>query len=276
MAPPAPASPRVSNTRFSLLAMMLVASLVACTAAADGGEGTCGASTSPQQHLYDITATIRAELPVWLQETGLGDDHRTMVTSHKKGDKVNASMLRFNAHTGTHIDAPRHFVTTDPTGIDDIPLDVINGPALLLEAFGVEALTAEVLSSLDIPTTGVSRVLFRTENTRRGLMGQTAFAPNYVGFSTDGAAWLVKHRPEVKAVGIDYLSIARLVDLGPGHLALLGAGIVPIEGLVLPEHSTGNGGGGISAGWWFLHCAPLKLEGSDGAPARAWLTPMMH
>jgi kynurenine formamidase len=75
------------------------------------------------------------------------------VKSHKKGDKANSSDLRFNAHTGTHIDAPRHFVQTDPAGIDAIPLRVINGPALLVEAFGVEALTAQVLASLHIPTT---------------------------------------------------------------------------------------------------------------------------
>lgn len=220
--------------------------------------------------LIDVTATVSASLPSWLSSTGLGTGYRTEVKSHKKGDKANSSELRFNAHTGTHIDAPRHFVTTDPTGIDEIPLDVINGPALLIEAYGVEALTAEALASLHIPDDpAVTRLLFRTDNTRRGLMSRTEFTEDYVGFSADGAEWMVRQRPRVKAIGIDYLSIASLIHLVDGHVTLLGHGVVPIEGLVMPDDE-------ISAGYWFLHCAPLKLEGSDGAPARAWLTPLSH
>lgn len=260
----------------------------ACTGAGAGAgevEGSCGAasassSSAPQLGgegiIFDITATIRAELPTWLSSSGLGVGHRTEVKSHKKGDKANASELRFSAHTGTHIDAPRHFVPADPTGVDEIPLHVINGPALLIEAYGVPALTAEVLASLDIPDAPeVSRLLFRTDNTRRGLMGRTAFAEDYVAFTEDGAEYMVTHRPRVRAIGVDYLSIAALPHLVEGHVTLLGAGVVPIEGLVVPEPlEPGGGGGGIPAGWWSLHCAPLKIGGSDGAPARAWLTPM--
>lgn len=304
--PPSVTTPR--RISFAVTVVVTFAALVspaavvgsvgtsACAGAGAGAgeeEGSCGAasaslSSAPQLGgggiIFDITATIRAELPTWLSSHGLGAGHRTEVKSHKKGDKANSSELRFNAHTGTHIDAPRHFVPTDPTGVDEIPLHVINGPALLVEAYGVPALTAEVLASLKIPDSPeVSRLLFRTDNTRRGLMGQTKFAEDYVAFTDDGAEYMVKHRPGVRAIGVDYLSIAALPHLVEGHVKLLGAGVVPIEGLVMPEpeHELasgggggGGGGGGIFAGWWFLHCAPLKIGGSDGAPARAWLTPM--
>lgn len=252
----------------------------------------------PGGKMVDLTATISAELPAWLSATGLGAGHRTETTSLGKGDVNTASDLFLSAHTGTHVDAPKHFVRDDPTGIEAIPLDVINGPALVVEAFGVEALTAEVLATLDIPSAGVSRVLFRTDNTRRGRMKQTAFDAAYVGFTTDGAEWMVTHRPEVKAIGIDYLSIASLDHLVAAHVKLLEAKVVPIEGLVIPEPARARGGEtlidrlksfvasvlnkggarddeeGIEAGWWWLHCAPLKLGGSDGAPARVWLTPI--
>ena len=250
----------------------------ACVASSSSSSSSsCSSSLKPSSSvpprltsIIDVTATVSASLPSWLSSTGLGAGYRTEVKSHKKGDKANSSELRFNAHTGTHIDAPRHFVSTDPTGIDEIPLDVINGPALLIEAYGIEALTAEALASLHIPDDpAVTRLLFRTDNTHRGLMGRTEFTADYVGFTDDGAEWMVRQRPHVKAIGIDYLSIASLTHLVDGHVTLLGHGVVPIEGLVMPEDE-------ISAGYWFLHCAPLKLEGSDGAPARAWLTPLSH
>jgi len=106
----------------------------------------------------------------------------------------------------------------------------------------------------------------------RQVMFTGPCAADYVALSADGAEWLVAERPQVRAVGIDYLSIANMADLVEAHVVLLRAGVVPIEGLLLPEPRVA--GGGVKAGWWFLHCAPLKLEGSDGAPARAFLTPM--
>ena len=71
----------------------------------------------------------------------------------------------------------------------------------------------------------------------------------------------------IAPVGIDYVSVAAYEHLVAAHVALLDRGVVPIEGLVVPEET-------VRAGWWHLHCAPLKIAGSDGAPARAWLTPL--
>jgi kynurenine formamidase len=152
-------------------------------------------------------------------------------------------------------------------GMETVDIGAMNGPALLIEAYDVPVLNREALEALGIPHEGVSRLIIRTDNTRRKLMHTTAFTPDYVAFDEEGAKWLVEHRPDIRSIGIDYLSIAALDHLAEAHVALLDHGIVPIEGLVLDEDK-------IKVGWWWLHCAPLKVEGSDGAPARAWLTPV--
>ena len=248
------------------LQLSLLAVLLAVPA---NGQGTCSSPNDGHGgHIVDITATIRASLPTWLSETGLGEGHRTETWSMLNGDDANASELTFSAHTGTHVDAPRHFVPwKNQQGMETVDIGAMNGPALLIEAYDVPVLNREALEALDIPHAGVSRLIIRTDNTRRKLMHTTAFTPDYVAFDTEGAKWLVEHRPDIRAIGIDYLSIAALDHLAEAHVALLDHGIVPIEGLVLDEDN-------IDVGWWWLHCAPLKVEGSDGAPARAWLTPV--
>ena len=252
------------------LRLSLVAALSAVLfAVPTNGQGMC---SSPDDghggHIVDITATISASLPTWLSDTGLGEGHRTETWSMLNGDDANASELTFSAHTGTHVDAPRHFVPwKNQMGMETVDIGAMNGPALLIEAYDVPVLNREALEALGIPHEGVSRLIIRTDNTRRKLMHTTAFTPDYVAFDEEGAKWLVEHRPDIRSIGIDYLSIAALDHLAEAHVALLDHGIVPIEGLVLDEDK-------IKVGWWWLHCAPLKVEGSDGAPARAWLTPV--
>ena len=94
------------------LRLSLVAALAAVLfAVPTNGQGMC---SSPDDghggHIVDITATISASLPTWLSDTGLGEGHRTEPWSMLNGDDANASELTFSAHTGTHVDAPRHFV----------------------------------------------------------------------------------------------------------------------------------------------------------------------
>jgi len=254
----------------SLLPLLLSAALVPAAFAAGDGE-TCASSSSPRA-LVDITAPIDASLVTFEKADGLGPQHRRESSSHDAGDPANVSELAFGAHTGTHVDAPRHFSRKDARGVETIPLATINGPALVVDAFGVPLLDAEALEAIaeSIPDSpAVSRVIFRTDNTRRDLMRKTPFAEDYVGFSKDGAEWMVKKRPLIEAVGVDYVSVAAYAHLVTAHVVLLDAGKVPIEGLVVPEET-------VAAGWWNLHCAPLKIAGSDGAPARAWLTQMEY
>ena len=150
----------------SLLPLLLSAALVPAAFAAGDGE-TCASSSSPRA-LVDITAPIDASLVTFEKADGLGPQHRRESSSHDAGDPANVSELAFGAHTGTHVDAPRHFSRKDARGVETIPLATINGPALVVDAFGVPLLDAEALEAIaeSIPDSpAVSRVIFRTDNT---------------------------------------------------------------------------------------------------------------
>ena len=141
--------------------------------------------------------------------------------------------------------------------MDRLALDLLVGPAQVVQVREADALTPGVLEALDIPP-GTERLLFRTRNSER--WGDEGFAEDYVGVTDAGAHWLVARG--VKLVGIDYLSISSYDDLMPPHQTLLGAGVIVVEGLDLR---------GIAPGAYQLVCLPLKLVDGDGAPARAVL-----
>jgi arylformamidase len=166
------------------------------------------------------------------------------------GAVANVSRLDFGVHSGTHVDAPLHFIEGAP-GADQLPLEPLIGPARVVDATSAEVLDAATLAAL-----GVSgeRVLFKTGNSE--LWAQDSFAEGSVSLREDGARLLIERG--VRLVGIDYLSVGDEA----AHHALLGAGIVAVEGLDLR---------GVEPREYELICAPLKLVGSDGAPARALL-----
>eukprot|EP00240_Pyramimonas_obovata_P013606 CAMPEP_0118932606 /NCGR_PEP_ID=MMETSP1169-20130426/10519_1 /TAXON_ID=36882 /ORGANISM="Pyramimonas obovata, Strain CCMP722" /LENGTH=248 /DNA_ID=CAMNT_0006875289 /DNA_START=95 /DNA_END=841 /DNA_ORIENTATION=- len=211
--------------------------------------------------MIDITVPMRAGLPEFESPDGLPDSWRTLSKRIKDGDHCNLSELKFCAHTGTHLDAPTHFVDESQVTIADLDLDKLNGPVLVVEA-PVEAttLTAEVMKALDIPPT-TRRLIIKTRNTKRNLMYMTAFDSSYVGFDESGAEWLVENTA-VQMIGIDYLSIASYAFLKEAHVQLLKAELVPVEGLDLRE---------VSPGLYTVHCLPLKLHGADGSPCRCIL-----
>jgi arylformamidase len=169
------------------------------------------------------------------------------VESIADGDSANISKLDFGVHSGTHVDAPVHFLD-GTAGADELPLDVLNGPC---EVVTVEKLDAHAAES--VPD-GVERVLFRTPNSE--LWAQDSFAERFERLNGAAAEALVERG--VRLVGVDYLSVGD----HDAHRALLGAGVVALEGLDLR---------GVEAGPYELRCLPLRLVGSDGAPARAVL-----
>jgi arylformamidase len=154
-------------------------------------------------------------------------------------DGYNLSRLDFGVHSGTHVDAPVHFVD-EAAAAESLPLDVLIGPCVVVEG-------------IQIPD-GVERVLFKTSNSE--LWARDTAAEEFESLDAGTAQALVDKG--VLLVGIDYLSIGD-EDV---HRVLLGAGIVAVEGLDLR---------GVAAGDYELICAPLKLVGSDGAPARVFL-----
>ena len=204
---------------------------------------------------YDITLTISPDLPTWP-----GDPRVEIKRVEKIEDGFNANVSRMDmgVHTGTHVDAPFHFLQ-DGITVDKINLSLLTGRAYVLHLPDVDVITAPVLENAQIPPR-TRRVLFKTRNSESWAKEDLVFDTDFVGLSEDGAEYLVKRG--VKLVGMDYLSVAPYKKSRPTHVRLLEAGVVVVEGLDLSE---------VSQGRYTLYCLPLKIAKSDGAPARAIL-----
>jgi arylformamidase len=206
--------------------------------------------------IYDVTLPISPEMPVWPGDPAVVLEQ---VSSMDAGAHDNVSRLECSVHTGTHVDAPHHFLNDHRT-VDTLSLNVLTGPAQVIQIRDdVGLITAEILEKSSIPS-GTLRLLLKTRNSRLWARRAQEFARDFVGISVDGAEWLV--RTGVKLVGIDYLPIAPYKQSLPTHQALLKPGIVILEGVDLSA---------ISPGAYTLYCLPMKLVGSDGAPARVIL-----
>lgn len=205
--------------------------------------------------IHDISVPISKSLPLWPRDPVL----RITQPSHlDRGDSVTLTRLDIGAHTGTHVDAPAHFVPGGAT-MDEIDLGLLVGPALVVHALEVDALSAVVLEELPIPP-GSERILFRTRNSDLWARGELEFQKDFVAIPEDGARWLVSRG--VRLVGVDYLSVGAFEDPVATHQILLGAGVIAVEGLDLS---------GVEPGVYTLVCLPLRLEGCEAAPARAIL-----
>ena len=206
--------------------------------------------------IFDISLTISPRLPIWPDDPPV---ELEQIESMDKGAHANVSRLSTGVHVGTHVDAPHHFLNDGRT-IEQLPLDVLTGPCYVIQLpDGVEAITAEALDSMSLPA-GIKRILFGTSNSRLWARGETKFQEDFVAVTADGAEWLVEHG--IQLLGVDYLSVAPFGDSVPTHRILLQAGVVIVEGLDLSA---------VPRGFYDLYCLPLKLLGSDGAPARAIL-----
>jgi arylformamidase len=205
--------------------------------------------------IYDISLTVTPTLPVWAGDPPV----RLTQPSHlERGDICTITRIDISAHTGTHLDAPAHFIRGGAT-VETLDLEALIGPARVVDARGRGHLTAEALEALAIPP-GVERLLLRTENSALWQRGETAFAEDFIAIAPGGAAWLVDHG--VKLVGIDYLSVGSFDNGIPTHEILLNAGVIAVEGLDLSA---------IEPGEYQLICLPIKIGGADGAPCRAVL-----
>jgi arylformamidase len=204
---------------------------------------------------YDITLTVTPDLPTWP-----GDPRIVLerVGKIEDGANANVSRLDMSVHTGTHVDAPYHFLP-DGSTVDQLSLSLLTGRAYVLHLPEAETITAAVLEKAPIPPR-TRRLLFKTRNSQYWSCLEEGFQTDFVGISADGAEALVKRG--VKLIGVDYLSVAPYKKSRPTHEILLSAGVVLIEGLDLSK---------VSQGRYTLFCLPLKLGGSDGAPARAIL-----
>ncbi len=206
--------------------------------------------------IWDISVPVSPGLPVWP-----GDPPITLNPLHTiaGGDEVNVTAFSGCVHVGTHVDAPLHFLDGGES-VEHLSLEVLMGPALVVELLDVDEITPDHLDALALPP-HTRRILFKTRNSALWDDSQHSFYPNFVALTSDAAAWLVQHHIEL--VGIDYLSIQLFHDARPlTHQRLLEAGVVILEGLDLRA---------VQPGTYHLVCLPLKLVGCDGAPARAVL-----
>lgn len=207
--------------------------------------------------IYDITVSISPDLPVYPGDPNIQVTRRL---SLEAGDVANVSHLNFGTHTGTHVDPPSHFVPGGAS-LDQLPLDVLIGPARVVDAGEARVITAAMIERA--PLDGVTRVLFKTRNSRL-WQEASEFATDFVYLETDAAERLVERG--VRLVGIDYLSVEKFNFEQPTtHLALLRNNVIIIEGLNLSE---------VAPGDYELICLPLKIKDGDGGPARVVLREM--
>lgn len=211
--------------------------------------------TDSQTKIHDITLAISPSMVIW---PGHPTPEVTRRSDMRKGDRSNNSSLAFTAHTGTHVDAPAHFVK-DGGLVDALDLELLVGEVLVVDAGDASELSEEVLKELDIPP-GTKRVLFRTRNSVGWQNNETEFTEDYVGITTTGAEWLVARG--VRLVGTDYLSVAKHSENVTAHQVLLSAGLILVETLNLYH---------ITPGSYELICLPLKIAGAEAAPARVVL-----
>ncbi|MCP5095982.1 MAG: cyclase family protein [Chloroflexi bacterium] len=205
--------------------------------------------------IHDITLTISPNAVVWP-----GDPQISMeqITHLERGDMSTITKLELSAHTGTHLDAPAHFILGGAT-VESLDLNLLVGPAVVVDVGDVKQITAVTLTTLPIPH-GTKRLLIKTTNSARWAAGETSFYEPYVAIEADAAQWIVDQGIEL--VGVDYLSVAPFHALEPTHKILLGASVIAVEGLNLHN---------IEPGLYQFVCLPMKLASSDGAPVRAIL-----
>jgi arylformamidase len=205
----------------------------------------------------DISVLLQNGMACWSGDPEL---EITKIHDMKSGDGDSLTHISMCAHTGTHMDAPVHFIKSGKS-IDKMPLAAAIGKARVIEISDKECITVEEIRSQRILKG--DRILFKTNNSRK-KWNKKPFMKKFVHLSTGAAQFLAERK--VQTIGIDYLSIGgyegNVTDV---HNIILKAGIWVIEGLNLSN---------IKPGDYKLICLPIKIAGADGAPCRALIRPV--
>lgn len=207
--------------------------------------------------IYDVSVALSADTPTYPGDPSI---NISQFQSLANGDPANVTLLHFGAHSGTHVDAPVHFLAGGGR-VNSLPLETLIGRVQVVDVPPtLDSINADFINTHC--DTGESRLLFKTRNSSFWEAG-AAFRSDYTSLEAGAARELV--RMGVKLVGIDYLSIEKFgAEAFETHQTLLSRGIVIVEGLDLRQ---------ISAGAYELICLPLRIAGGsgDGAPARVVL-----
>jgi arylformamidase len=206
--------------------------------------------------IYDVSVPLSNNTPVWPTDPPL---HLNTLQhlSRDKSHSVRVTNVTMGSHTGTHIDAPWHFIENGRR-LNEIPLSTLIGPATVVEIAASSAIAPHDIEPLNLE--GVERLLFKTSNSRH--WSDDKFYEPFVYLEPEAAQILVDRG--IKLVGIDYLSIDQFRSpKHPSHFVLLGRNVVIIEGLNLLDVPPGN---------YQMTALPLNLQDVDGAPVRVILT----
>jgi arylformamidase len=211
--------------------------------------------------IYDITVPISNKMLVW---PGDPEVELQQVESIEQGAESNVSQLTMSVHTGTHIDAPKHYITNGIT-IDQISMNNLIGKVFVMAiSKNIPVITNDVMEQHPAynALTQVSKVLFKTRNSDFWHVGRNEFNEDYVGLDSSAAQHLANLG--MTLVGVDYLSIAPFTETERPHKILLEKEVVLLEGIDLSK---------VPEGFYELYCLPLLLQGCEGSPARAILIP---
>lgn len=237
------------------LAAAVALGLMACAPRESGTPDTAATRELTAAGWIDVTAALDpARTPVYEGDAPMRFD---LLKDMRKGDNLTLSALSLGAHSGTHIDAPMHFIAAGAP-IDQVALDPLIGAARVIDiADSVQAIDAMELNRHE--WRGAARVLFRTRSTLRGWMDSVEFHRDFAYVAPDAAQLLAD--AGVLLVGVDYISAEQFGAPEPRtHQILLGRGIPIVEGLDLRP---------VQAGDYDVIVLPLKVAGHEGAPARA-------
>jgi arylformamidase len=207
--------------------------------------------------IIDVTVPLSADVPVYP-----GDTRFQMEFTHRIGDgqPYNATRLTLGTHSGTHVDAPYHFLADGRT-VDQLPLEILIGKARVAFVAARDKIERDDLEALNLRDD--IRVLLKTRMS--GQLRVAEFQEDFVYLTPDAATYLVQ--AGIKLVGIDYLSVEKFQSRDfAAHHALLGAGVVVVEGLDLSAAEPGE---------YDMTCLPLRIAGADGSPARVVLRTRM-
>ncbi len=204
--------------------------------------------------IYDLTLPIHPSMVTWPGDPPARVEPRLRVA---RGDACNVSELCLGSHTGTHLDAPRHFIEGGMP-VDELPLEALMGRAWVCDCGPRREIGVADLQGRVPP--GTLRLLLKTANSALWHSRAREFAPDFVAVTPEAAHW-VAEQEGICLLGVDYLSVERPDSREHEvHHTLLRAGVIIVEGLDLSA---------LQSGWYNLFCLPLKVAGGDGAPVRA-------
>lgn len=239
------------------IAVVALAEALSCTAQRQSALSVASPTSLISSEWIDVTATLDpATTPIYEGDAPLKFE---FLKDMRKGDALTLSAYSMGAHSGTHIDAPMHFVR-DAAPIDRVPLEPLIGPARVIDIpDAVQSINSAELNRHEWK--GAQRVLFRTRSSLRGWMKSPTFHRDFAYVAPDAAQLLAD--AGVKLVGVDYISAEQFGAPAPmTHRILLGRGIPIVEGLALEQ---------VRPGDYDLIVLPIKVGGHEGAPARAVL-----